>query len=368
MLKKVLLFYPSFENGGATKNLINIVNYLLKKKIKVILLSHNAKKNEFKTSKRLEIINSKQLKKFNILPIRWNLALSSMASLFSFARANYNNSIIFSMQSHIPAIIIAKLIKKKIIIRNSEEPIGATIYADNKFLAILILILKFFFYNFADKIIAISKKSEESLKKIVFVYSKIVLISNPYINKPSIIKKRIKKNKKFTILSIGRFTHQKNLFPLISVFSNLSKKYNNIELNIIGNGSQKIDIIKKSKNNKNIKILNWKRNIKNYFSKSDLFVLNSFYEGLPNVLIDAVNYQIPCISTNVSGAKDILINGKGGYIIPVNDQYSLEKKIEYVINNYARAQKKIKYAKSNIKKFGKTNLLFFYKEFVNLIN
>ena len=158
------------------------------------------------------------------------------------------------------------------------------------------------------------------------------------------------------------------MFPLISVFSNLSKKYNNIELNIIGNGSQKIDIIKKSKNNKNIKILNWKRNIKNYFSKSDLFVLNSFYEGLPNVLIDAVNYQIPCISTNVSGAKDILINGKGGYIIPVNDQYSLEKKIEYVINNYARAQKKIKYAKSNIKKFGKTNLLFFYKEFVNLIN
>ena len=41
MLKKVLLFYPSFENGGATKNLINIVNYLLKKKIKVILLSQS---------------------------------------------------------------------------------------------------------------------------------------------------------------------------------------------------------------------------------------------------------------------------------------------------------------------------------------
>ena len=32
MLKKILLFYPSFENGGATKNLIRIVNYLLKKK------------------------------------------------------------------------------------------------------------------------------------------------------------------------------------------------------------------------------------------------------------------------------------------------------------------------------------------------
>jgi len=95
MLKKILLFYPSFENGGATKNLVNIVNYLLKKKIKVILLSHNAKKKEFKFSKELQIINSKPLKKFFILPIRWNLALSSMISLFLFSKSNYKNSIIF---------------------------------------------------------------------------------------------------------------------------------------------------------------------------------------------------------------------------------------------------------------------------------
>lgn len=368
MLKKILLFYPSFENGGATKNLVNIVNYLLQKKIKVILLSHNAKKKEFKFSKELQIINSKPLKKFFILPIRWNLALSSMISLFLFSKSNYKNSIIFSMQSHIPAIIISKLIKKKIIIRNSEEPIGATIYADNKILAVLILILKFMFYNFADKIIAISKKSEKSLKKIVLLNKKIVLILNPYIDKILKIKKnKIKnKNKKFIILTVGRFTHQKNLFPIINVFINLSKKYNQIELNIIGDGNQKISLIKKTKKYKNIRILNWKKNIKNYFLKSDLFILNSFYEGLPNVLIDAVNYEIPCISSDVSGARDILINGKGGYLIPINDPYNLEKKIEYVMNNYSEAQKKAKYARGKIENFGKKNLLIFYKEFIKL--
>ena len=368
MLKKILLFYPSFENGGATKNLVNIVNYLLQKKIKVILLSHNAKKKDFKFSKDLQIINSKPLKKFFILPIRWNLALSSMISLFLFSKSNYKNSIIFSMQSHIPAIIISKLIKKKIIIRNSEEPIGATIYADNKILAVFILILKFMFYNFADKIIAISKKSEKSLKKIVLLNKKIVLILNPYIDKISKIKKNNNKNKKFIILSIGRFTHQKNLFPIINVFTNLSKKYNQIELNIIGDGNQKISLIKKTKKYENIRILNWKKNIKNYFLKSDLFILNSFYEGLPNVLIDAVNYEIPCISSDVSGAKDILINGKGGYLIPINDPNNLEKKIEHVMNNYSEAQKKAKYARSKIKKFGKKNLLIFHKEFIKLAN
>ena len=72
---------------------------------------------------------------------------------------------------------------------------------------------------------------------------------------------------------------------------------------------------------------------------------------MPNVLIDAVNYEIPCISTNVSGAKDILINGKGD-IIPIDNQLMLEK-IKYVIENYPEAINKAKYAKTRIKRFGK---------------
>ena len=369
MLKKVLLFHPSFEKGGVTKNLINIVNYLLKKKIVVILLSHNAKRNEFKSNKNLKIINNKPLKRFFLFPIRWNLALSSMINLFSCTKANYNNSIIFSMQSHIPAIIVSIILKKKIIIRNSEEPIGATIYADNKFLAILVLILKFIFYNFADRIVAISKKSKESLKKIVPFNNNVDLILNPYVDKIFKKKKIAKpKKKKFTILSVGRLKKQKNLLSLINAFFNLSKKYDNIELNIIGSGSQKKILTKKIQNIKNIKIIGWKKNVKQYFLKSDLFILNSFYEGLPNVLIDAVNYEVPCISTDVSGARDILNNGKGGYIIPINNQHELEKKIHHIIKNYSEAQKKATYAKSKIKKFGNKNLLIFYKTFLKLAN
>jgi len=371
MLKKILLFYPSFENGGATKNLVNIVNYFLKKKIRVVLLSHNAKLNEFKLVKNLTIINSRPLKMISLLPIRWNLALSSMISLFLHAKSNCNNSIIFSMQSHIPAIIVAKLINKKIIIRNSEEPIGATIYADNKLSAIIVLILKFIFYNFADKIIAISKESKKSLKKIITSKIKIILILNPYIDKFSQIKKKRLdevKNRKFKILSAGRLVHQKNLIPLIEVISNLSNDYKNIELDIVGNGSQKKKLVKQIKNIKNIKITSWQNNIKSNFLKSDLFILNSFYEGLPNVLIDAVNYEVPCISTNVSGAKDILLNGKGGYIVPIDNQQMLQKKIKYVMENYPEAINKAKYAKTRIKRFGKTNLLILYKTFLKLVN
>tara|TARA_B100000989_G_scaffold204177_1_gene154520 strand:- start:1825 stop:2937 length:1113 start_codon:yes stop_codon:yes gene_type:complete len=361
MLKTVHLFYPSFEQGGATKNLIRIVNFLLKKKIKVFFFTCGASKNNFIKTKNLRIINSKPLKKLNFLPMRWNLAISSMINLNFYLKENKKHSIIFSMQSHIPAIIIAKINQIKIVIRNSEEPISATFYADNKVLSFFVLFLKIIFYNFSDKIIAISTKSKHSLQKIVLIKEKVTLIYNPYLEKIFRIKRKIKKtSNNINILSIGRLTKQKNFVLLIDTVIKLSKKYKGINLLIIGNGDLKNYLTKKIKNQKNIKIINWKDKLKKYYSNSDLFVLPSYYEGLPNVLIDAVNNEIPIISTNCSGASDILHKNSGGFIIPINNQHELEKKIIFVMKNYFLAKNKVLSAKKRLYKFSDINLDKYY--------
>ena len=367
MLKTVHLFYPSFEKGGATKNLVRIVNFLLKKKIKVFFFSRGANKNNFIKNKNLKIINTKPLKKLNFLPIRWNLAISSMINLNFYIKKNKKNSIIFSMQSHIPAIVIAKFNQLKIVIRNSEEPLGATFYADNKILSFLVLFLKILFYNFANKIIAISTMSKNSLQKIVIFNKKITLIYNPYLEK--ILKlKKIKKSKlsSFNILSIGRLTKQKNFPLLINAVIKLSKKYEKINLLIIGDGNLKNNLVNKTRYCKNIKIINWKNKLNKYYLNSDLFVLPSYYEGLPNVMLDAMNHEIPIISTNCSGASDILQKNSGGFIIPINDQNELEKKIVFVMKNYSIAKNKIINAKKKIHMFSDKNLIKYYELFCNI--
>ena len=368
MIKKIFLYYPSFERGGATINLINIINFFAKKKIKIYLFSNKInKKNNLKSS-YLKIVKSKPLKMISFFPIRWNLALSSALNLNKFLKKNTEKkSIIFSMQSHIPAIVIAKLNKKIISIRNSEEPLGATYYADNKVLAFLVLILKFLFYNLSDQIIAISKKSQESLKKIVFIKNKVVLIYNPYLINILKSKKKIKTNK-FIILTAGRITKQKNLNILINAFNNLSKKYKNLELIITGQGDLLRTIYKKVRNKNNIKVLKWKKNLGPVFRKSNLFVLSSYYEGLPNILIDAVNHEVPCIATDVSGVRDILVNGKGGLIIPNNDVMALEKSIEYSIHNYSKLRAMISIAKKNLFMFTKKNCAKIHDKFNELLN
>ena len=50
-LKKIILFYPSFEKGGVENILVNFIKFLLRKKLKVVLISSNFN--------RLEIINKK---------------------------------------------------------------------------------------------------------------------------------------------------------------------------------------------------------------------------------------------------------------------------------------------------------------------
>ena len=87
----------------------------------------------------------------------------------------------------------------------------------------------------------------------------------------------------------------------------------------------------------------------------------SYYEGLSNALIDAVNYEVPCIASNCSGSNDILANGKGGYIFNINNQIQLQNKIEIVLKNPSTAIKKTYYAKKFVNKFTQKNLKTFYR-------
>ena len=87
-------------------------------------------------------------------------------------------------------------------------------------------------------------------------------------------------------------------------------------------------------------MVGYKRSEK-YFKNSGIFILNSLFEGLPNVLIEALTYKIPIISTNcMSGPKEILSNGKYGSLVPVNDHTALAKKILITIKNYNYALEK----------------------------
>ncbi len=141
------------------------------------------------------------------------------------------------------------------------------------------------------------------------------------------------------IISVGRLEEVKDFYTLILVFSVIVKKYPNYVLKIIGEGSMREKLEEQIKNcnlEKKV-ILTGKLNeneINNEFLKSDIFVLTSKSESFSLVLCEAMNYGIPCVAFDVDvGPREIIQNGKNGFLIEDRNIDLMIKKIDGLLSN-----------------------------------
>ena len=331
-VKNLIILYPSFERGGATVNLINFVNNCALKNIKIYLITNIKKEDKKKfLKKNIKFINLNNKIRYKVT----NRLITSINSIFLlislFKKTDSKNSLVVSFQSHIFPIIFSRLFRRKIVIRNSEDVIEATKYADYKFSASFIFLLKLFFYNFSNGIITNSKKAQKSLNMITFG-NKTKLIFNPYLKK--IFSKKIIKRKNL-ILSVGRLCKQKNQTTAIIAFSNFLKRFPNYKLVLIGHGEDELKLRKlciKLNINNNVIFKGWLPNPKKYYLMSKVLIFPSLYEGLPNTLIEAINFNLPCISTRCSGATDILTEKYGTFITRYDHAFLTKKMIDSILD------------------------------------
>tara|TARA_E500000178_G_scaffold356507_1_gene434945 strand:+ start:4190 stop:5281 length:1092 start_codon:yes stop_codon:yes gene_type:complete len=358
---KVVIYYPSYEKGGATKILLNLINYLTSKNFEIFLFSQNVEKKRFENIKYVKLINIENPKFMLRRFVRIYLSLILSVKMFFFLKKYKKKITILSMQNHLFSIPISILTNNKIIIRNSEEIFGATRYADNKINAFIVLFLKLIFYQFADKIIALSVKSRSSLEKIIFNKKKISLIYNPYLIKFKNFKVK-KFDKTLKIVSAGRLTKQKNFIILIDAIIFLVNNGYDLKLTIIGSGPLERYIRNYIKDYDFIKLYNWSNQIEKSLKKNDLFILPSLYEGSSNILLDSINISLPVLSSDCSGARDILAQ-QSKFIFKVNDKQDLIKKLKFFLSNKKKMIKDFRKSHKNLKNFSISNCLK-YKELI----
>jgi len=127
------------------------------------------------------------------------------------------------------------------------------------------------------------------------------------------------------ILAVGRFHYAKNYPNLLSAIKILKKKYPlSFKLLIAGDGELRVEIeqlIDQLDLSNEVVLLGRRNDIPKLMSACDVFVLSSDYEGLPTVLIEAMACQAQVVSTDVSGAEEILKDN--GEIVHVNDPEQL---------------------------------------------
>ena len=218
-----------------------------------------------------------------------------------------------------------------------------------------------FFYGFANLIVVNDSDFKKSVKKFFKIDSKIIhnFVDCAEIKKYSrdkVNRNIFKKKNSIKIISIGRLTKQKNHINLLQAINNLDKK-DNIELLIVGSGNEKQNLknyIRINSLNKHVKLIGYKKNPFKYIRYSDVLILPSKFEGSPNILLETACLKKIIISSNCkTGPKNILSNGKGGYLYEVNNYKELSKIIDQLSLNSSSVKEKISTSYLIAKKYNK---------------
>ena len=251
----------------------------------------------------------------------------------------------------VPSLVAAKMFKKKLFVKvvgdyaweiavnNGKTSFLINDFQDSAKRGWIKILHRFQVWvcKNADGIIVPS----EYLKKIVSGWGiapeKIKVIYNEVDFKSSELTKEEARKKiaipGSLIVSIGRLVPWKGFRLLIKVMPDLLRTNQYFRLIIIGDGPERKNLEAMVRNmglEKKVYIVGKKsqEDIAVYLAASDMFVLNTGYEGFSHQILEVMSAGVPVVTTSVGGNKEIMHQGENGFMIRYNDQFNLIEAIK----------------------------------------
>lgn len=196
--------------------------------------------------------------------------------------------------------------------RCAQSPIRPCMYCQTAYIKML--------YNYADRIVSVAHGVKYDLVNNYGVHEQLIQTIYNFIDKETIVEKSKEKIDndilKFVghskvILNIGRMVQQKKQKKLITQFAKLIYEGEDVKLLIIGTGELEDELIKTSESlgvDKYIKIIKYNNNPFPIYKLATAIVMTSEYEGLPNVILEAMLLGVPVIATDcLAGPRELLM-------------------------------------------------------------
>lgn len=195
----------------------------------------------------------------------------------------------------------------------------------------------------ADDVVKYTKASQENVSVIYNPVNKKMITEKAQYFVPDVFTKK----RGPYIVSVGRMAEQKDFLSLIKAHDLLLKNGKDAHLIIVGDGGERVKIEKKiselSLENK-VTLVGYQKNPYSYMKNADVFVLSSLWEGLPNVLLEALVCGVKVVATDSfgGGSREIIApgtdsskslrgeieKGKYGVLATAGDHESIAKAIE----------------------------------------
>ena len=349
MKNKIYYWSPFVSEVATVKSVINSaysINRYLNKKYESYIIDVFGEFEKFENeikSKNIKIIKFKKSNIINFFP-KPGFLRSRILYIFIFLR--YFFPLLFLLKKNPPKILMIHLVTSLPLFINFFFKIKTKVILRVSGLPKLNILRRFFWKLVLNKVHLITTPTEATLNDLtnqkIAERKKILVLRDPIIVSKDII---LKKNSNFTdgeiplneyFISIGRLSKQKNFFFLIKNMKDYLIRNDTKKLIIIGEGEDKkklLNLIDEYKLEKQIFLLGFKKNIFKYLKNAKAFILTSFWEDPGFVILEAAYLNIPIISSDCpNGPKEILDDGKGGFLFKNNNEGDFKEKFNDFLN------------------------------------
>lgn len=193
-------------------------------------------------------------------------------------------------------------------------------------------------YSKLDKVICVSKQAKEIFCKKYDINNKKVEVIYNFINEKEILEKAEKeiiKNDVYTFVNVAKMRDQKRQDRLVMAAKYLKDLGYEFKIQLVGDGpnlAKITNMVKELDVEDKVEVLGLKTNPYPYVKSADFFVLSSYMEGYGIVIKEALLLKTKVLTTDITGPREILEDGKFGIIVP-NDNDSIKYKMKEILDD-----------------------------------
>lgn len=188
----------------------------------------------------------------------------------------------------------------------------------------------------ADKVFCITHQLIEEMAKLNYPRERIIHMPN-MVRIPTIAPRPAYRNPP-VVATMGRFVTKKAFDLFIDAVRELENRSITFKAILGGDGDDAALLRARAQGLKNLTFSGWVQNKEQFFHDADIFVLPSHHEPFGIVLIEAMAYQVPVVTTDSEGPGEIVHPGKDALLTKRGDAKELAGAIESLITNETRAK------------------------------
>jgi len=194
--------------------------------------------------------------------------------------------------------------------------------------------------GFADAVIAVSAEWKNRLAKLI-PPERIYLFKNCIDIHQIQNKNTCCATDQVTLLFLGRIGEQKGAFDLVEAVHSLQPERLPMHVLMVGPEEQPGDRVRLEKLLEEYQLTNTielvggvaREKALQLYGEAGLFVLPSYYEGLPMVILEALAAGLPIVATPVGGIPEFVRDGYNGFLTPIGDVPALACKLRTLVQD-----------------------------------